>query len=70
MGLGDSDDNSAFFPSNFLRKLYGDNNQFVLPVIVIKPEKGVDIDALKAEISQKLRSVRGVKQGNIRQFFY
>jgi putative ABC transport system permease protein len=69
MGLGDSDDNSAFFPSNFLRKLYGDNNQFVLPVIVIKPEKGVDIDALKAEISQKLRSVRGVKQGEIDNFF-
>jgi putative ABC transport system permease protein len=69
MGLGDSDDNSAFFPSNFLRKLYGDNNQNVLPVIVIKPEKGVDIPALKNEISQKLRSYRGVKQGEIDNFF-
>lgn len=69
MGLGDSDDNSAFFPSNFLRRIYGENNQNLLPVIVIKPTKGIDVDALKAEISQKLRNLRGVKQGDIDNFF-
>ncbi|MCF6129157.1 ABC transporter permease [Flavobacterium sp. AS60] len=69
MELGGGDDTSAFFPSNFLRSLYGDNNENVLSVVVIKPEKGADIDALKGEISQKLRNYRGVKQGEIDNFF-
>lgn len=69
MDFGDGDDSSAFFPSSFLRSLYGDSNQNVLPVIVIKPEKEVDIDALKGEISQKLRNYRGVKEGEIDNFF-
>lgn len=69
MGLGDSDDDSVFLPVNFLRRLYGDNSKNFLPVIVIKPEKDVDIDALKGEITQKLRAYRGVKQGEINNFF-
>jgi len=69
MEIGGGDDTSAFFPSSFLRSLYGDNNPNVLPVIVIKPEKGIDMDALKGEISQKLRNFRGVKQGEIDNFF-
>jgi putative ABC transport system permease protein len=69
MGMGDSDDNSVFMPSNFLRKLYGDNNDMTLPVIIIKPEKGTDIDALKGEIAQKIRNFRGVKSGQINNFF-
>jgi putative ABC transport system permease protein len=69
LGLGDSDDTSAFIPSNFIRKLYGDNNDMVLPVIVIKPEKGIDIPALKGEIAQKLRNFRGVKSEEIDNFF-
>ncbi|MBF6641861.1 ABC transporter permease [Flavobacterium sp. J49] len=67
--IGGGDDTSVFFPSTFLRRIYGDNNPQVLPVIVIKPEKGTDIDALKGEISQKLRNFRGVKQGDIDNFF-
>ena len=69
MVLGDSDDTSAFFPSVFLRGLYGDNNKNVVPVVIIKPEKGIDISALKSEISQKLRNYRGVKEGEIDNFF-
>ena len=69
MDIGGGDDVSAFFPSSFLRSLYGDNNPNVLPVIVIKPEKGADLAALKGEISQKLRNYRGVKQGDIDNFF-
>ncbi|MEO5778051.1 MAG: ABC transporter permease [Flavobacterium sp.] len=69
MDIGGGDDTSAFFPAGFLRSLYGDNNQNVLPVIVIKPEKDADVDALKGEISQKLRNYRGVKQGEIDNFF-
>lgn len=69
MDIGGGDDTSAFFPSGFLRGYYGDNNPNVLPVVVIKPEKGTDMAALKGEISQKLRSFRGVKQGEIDNFF-
>ncbi|WP_333599788.1 ABC transporter permease [Flavobacterium sp.] len=67
--MGGGDDTSAFFPSTFLRRIYGDNNPKVLPVIIIKPEKGIDIEALKGEIAQKLRNFRGVKQGDIDNFF-
>ncbi len=69
MDIGGGDDTSAFLPSNFLRGLYGDNNESGLCVVVIKPEKSADIAALKGQISQKLRSYRGVKQGEIDNFF-
>lgn len=66
---GDSDDMSAFIPVNLIRKLYGDNNDSMLPVIIIKPEKGTDMDALKSNIAQKLRTKRGVKTSEIDNFF-
>ncbi|MGL2962262.1 ABC transporter permease [Flavobacterium sp. RSB2_4_14] len=67
--LGENDDNSVFFPSLFLRRIYGDNNKILLPVVILKPNEGIDIDALKEEISQKLRNFRGVKDGEIDNFF-
>lgn len=69
IGLGDSDDDSVFIPVNFVRRLYGDNSKNFLPVILIKPDEGVDIAAVKGEISQKLRSLRGIKEGEIDNFF-
>jgi putative ABC transport system permease protein len=39
------------------------------PVILIKPEKGIDMEAYKAEITQKLRNYRGMKTGEIDNFF-
>jgi len=67
--FGDSDDTSAFIPVNFVRQLYGDNNTSLTNVIIFKPERGVDMDAYKGEISQKLRSYRGLKAGEIDNFF-
>jgi putative ABC transport system permease protein len=67
--VGGGDDTSTFFPSNFLRKLYGDKNDMMLPVVVIKPQKGFDIDELKAQIGHKLRDYRGVKTDSIDNFF-
>ena len=67
--IGGGDDTSAFLPATFLRRIYGDNNPQVLPVIVVKPEKGTDIEALKSDIAQKLRNFRGVQQGDIDNFF-
>jgi putative ABC transport system permease protein len=67
--FGSSDDVSAYIPVNFLRQLYGDNNESLVNVIVLKPNKGVDMGAYKAEITQKLRDFRGVKAGEIDNFF-
>jgi putative ABC transport system permease protein len=69
--FGDSNDTSAFFSSNFLRRLYGDSSKsaFMLPVIIIKPVKGIDKDELKGEVIQKLRNLRGMKAGEIDNFF-
>src|SRR3970040_1402481 len=67
--FGDSDDTSALIPVNFIRQLYGDNNASMTNVIIFKPVKGVDMGAYQAEISQKLRAFRGVKAGEIDNFF-
>ena len=67
--LENNRDVSAFIPVNFVRQLYGDNNKTSINVIIFKPQKGVDMDAYKAEISQKLRSFRGLKSGTIDNFF-
>lgn len=67
--FGDSNDIAVFFPVNFLRKMYGDNNKAFTPAILIKPEKGIDIEELKAELTQKLRSYRGLKPDDINNFF-
>ena len=56
--FGDSNDTSVYIPSNFLRKMYGDNASFLTPVIIIKPTKNADIEAVKAELTQKIRSFR------------
>ena len=67
--FNESRDDQVFIPANFVRRLYGDNSSMVTPAILIKPEKGADIEALKGEITQKLRNYRGVKPGDIDSFF-
>jgi putative ABC transport system permease protein len=67
--FGDSNDTSVYIPVNFLRRLYGDNNDAMTPVILIKPQKGIDMDAFKAEIAQKLRNYRGMKTDEMDNFF-
>jgi putative ABC transport system permease protein len=66
--FGDSNDTSVYFPANFLRRMYGDSDAMT-PVIVLKPVKGIDMDAYKAEVAQKLRAIRGMKAGEIDNFF-
>lgn len=67
--FGGSNDSAAYIPVNFVRKLFGDNNPKITNVIIFKPEKNVDMEAYKAQISQKLRSFRGLKAGEIDNFF-
>ncbi|MRX66608.1 putative ABC transport system permease protein [Flavobacterium resistens] len=66
--FGDSNDTSVYLPANFLRRMYGDSDSMT-PVIVLKPVKGVDMDAYKAEVAQKLRAIRGMKAGEMDNFF-
>jgi len=66
--FGDSNDTSVYFPANFLRRMYGDSDAMT-PVIVLKPVKGIDMDAYKAEVAQKLRAIRAMKAGEIDNFF-
>lgn len=67
--LGDSNDISAFIPANYLRKRFGDTNQNMIHVIIIKPKTGVDIEGFQTEIDQKLRRRRGIKDGEVSNFF-
>ncbi|MFA9189759.1 ABC transporter permease [Flavobacterium sp. FZUC8N2.13] len=67
--FGDSNDSSVYIPVNFIRQKFGDNNTSLTNVIVFKPVEGVDMEAYKAEISQKLRTYRGIKAGEIDNFF-
>ncbi len=65
----DNNDGSVFIPANFLRKKFGDDVDYMTPIIVIKPIKGTDVDAMKGEIATKIRSKRGIKTGEIDNFF-
>lgn len=67
--FGDSRDDAVFIPVNFIRRLYGENNDMLTPAILIKPQKGVDIEAFKEEVIQKLRNYRGLKAGQDNTFF-
>lgn len=67
--FGDSRDNAIFIPMNFIRRLYGENNDKLTPAILIKPQKGIDMDAFKGEMAQKLRNYRGIKSSEIDNFF-
>ena len=67
--FGDSRDNAVFIPMNFIRRLYGENNDMLTPAILIKPEKGIDMEGFKGEITQKLRNFRGLKSSDIDNFF-
>ena len=67
--FGDSRDNAVFLPMNFIRRLYGENSDMITPAILIKPKKGIDMEAFKGEITQKLRTFRGLKVTDIDNFF-
>lgn len=67
--FGDSNDVAVFLPVNNMRKLYGDNSVIFTPAILIKPKAGVDIEEFKAELTNKMRNIRGLRAGEINSFF-
>ena len=67
--FGNSRDGQAFVPANFARRVYGNTKGTVFPQIVMKPEAGVDNDEFVAILEQQLRNMRGIKPGEINNFF-
>lgn len=66
--FGESNDTAVIIPVNFLRRMYGDDNDAMTPIIIIKPKPGEEAEAVKAEVSQKLRNYRGIKAGEMDNF--
>ncbi|MGJ8664784.1 MAG: ABC transporter permease [Patiriisocius sp.] len=66
---GGSKDTAALVSVNVARRVYGDNNNAVFPQITIKPKKGIDDAGFMAMISQKLRSIRGLRAEETDTFF-
>ena len=67
--FGDSRDNAVFIPVNFIRRLYGENSKMLTPAIIIKPKKNIDMKGFQEELKQRVRNYRGVKPGDIDNFF-
>lgn len=67
--FGDNNDTSVYIPANFTRKRGGDSNSSMFHMISIMPQKDIDIDEFRADISQKLRNRRGLKPGEIDNFY-
>ena len=69
VNFGANPDVSIYTNLNKVRSLYGDNSDKFMPVIIIKPKKGIDEAEIKGEITQKLRAFRGLKTGELNNFF-
>ena len=67
--FGQSKDLQVYIPSNFLRQHFGENSNYITPVIVAKPKKGYDPEIFKDDITLKLRTIRGLKPSDIDNFF-
>lgn len=68
-GLGDSPDDRAYVPANFVRRFRNGGVNGLPGAIIIKPEKGVDIGAFESVLKQKFRAFRGLKADEEDNFF-
>lgn len=67
--FGESRDDAIYIPTNFIRRVYGDNNDSFTPAITLKPVKDIDMDAFKGELIYNLRSYRSLKPTDDDSFF-
>ena len=65
----DSPDEKAFVPTNFARGFMNTGNKGAITMIIIKPEKDIDIAAFEEVLRQKYRRYRGLKPDEIDNFF-
>lgn len=69
ISFGSNPDTTVYFPVNKLRAMFGDNNKIFTPIIIIHPKDNYELEDVKTEIEQKLRLKRGLKYGEINDFF-
>lgn len=67
--FGQSKDGLAYISSNFIRNNFGQNNRSFTSALSIKPEDDFDQQLFKDNITQKLRTYRGLKPDDINNFF-
>ena len=67
--FGDSKDEAVVIPVNIVRRIYGDNNRSTFPTLTLLPEADVDYDEFYAATEQKIRQNRGIKAGEVSNFF-
>jgi putative ABC transport system permease protein len=68
-GLGNNPDEQILIPANFVRQFKRVSKYGLRGAILIKPEKGTDMDAMEELLKQKFRRQRGLKEGDIDDFF-
>ena len=69
VSFGDSPDDQAVIPVNFVRSLINTGKNGLPGAIVIKPKKGIDVDAFESVLKQKFRGYRGLKADEVEDFF-
>jgi len=67
--IGPSKDGSIILPVNVVRRIYGSNKNAAFPSIVIKPKAETDLAEFNAVLGQRLRQFRGLKPGEVNNFF-
>lgn len=67
--FGPSKDAAIILPVNVVRRIYGSNKNAAFPSIVIKPESDTDLAEFTAVLAQRLRQFRGLKPGEVNNFF-
>ncbi len=67
--FGGSKDEQVFIPVNVTRRIFGDHNRNMISQITIRPEAGVDNNEFIAQLTQQLRSYRGLKPADTDNFF-
>ncbi len=69
INFGSNPDNTVYVPINKVRSMFGDNNDQFTPIIIIRPQENIELEDIKGELTQKLRIKRGLKAGEIDNFF-
>lgn len=62
-------DSQAMVPINFVRRFKSEKSNMVRGIIQLTPQKDVDIEAFKEMLRQRLRTIRGLKAGEVDTFF-
>jgi len=68
-GLGDSPDERAYVPANFVRRFNNGGADGLPGAVIVKPEKAIDIGAFESVLKQKYRAYRGLKADEPDNFF-